>query len=300
MPAQSSVTASYLEDMSGCDINTTSHTNTDNSLEYTDIPLHILPYTFDHSGVIPAVGPYTRTNGQTFIYINTPDANDQNMSYNMNGTFTAVGFDNGRLSNFVDQCYADDVNMTLYLQYQHALPTDSEPFLSYDLMDINTTYTRPIVGLGEPSNRFSTVGPLSITQDEQYFVKDQNGSLTMDLGYNFKRNYNETMNPRFIQMDDFNLTYASNPSGIKADLKSDFQIFGNKTLDQNVSFLYGRSKPAKFFYEDVIDTNIITPVSIVAYCDLGFTVCQDRGIMAAFASTNEADWWLSIDHRTAR
>ncbi|MCW8821400.1 MAG: hypothetical protein OQK45_04160, partial [Sulfurovum sp.] len=252
------------------------------------------------SGVMPAAGPYTRTNGQTFIYINTPDVNDKNMSYNMNGTFSAVGFDNGRLSNFVDQCYADDVNMTLYLQYQHALPTDSEPFLAYDLIDINTTDTRPVVGLGEPTYRFNpaTAGPLSITQDSQYFVKDMNGSITMDLGYNFKRNYNEPMNPRFIQMNDFNLTYTSNPSGIKADLKSDFEIFGNKTLDQNITFLYGRAKAGKFFYEDIITPSVNTPVSIVTYCDLGFTVCQDRGILAALAGTNEGDWWLSVDHRT--
>ena len=93
VPAQSSVTGAYLDDMSGCDITTTSHTNSDNSLEYTDIPLHIFPYTFNHGGVVPAIGPYTRTNGQTFVYIDTPptmDANDTEMSYNMNGTFAAV------------------------------------------------------------------------------------------------------------------------------------------------------------------------------------------------------------------
>ena len=47
-----------------------------------------------------------------------------------------------------------------------------------------------------------------------------------------------------------------------------------------------------------LDTSVFTPVSTVAYCDLGFTECQDRGIMAAFAKTNEGDWWLSVDHRT--
>ena len=219
----------------------------------------------------------------------------------MNGTFTAVGFDNGRLSNFVDQCYAEDLNMTLYLQYQHAQPTDSEPFLSYDL-DINTTtYTRPTVGLGEPTYRFNpaTTGPLPIILNEEYFAKDQNGSIAaMDLGYNFKRTYNERMNPRFIQMNDLNITYFDRVDGIKADLESDYQIFGNKTLDQNITFLYGRAKPGKFFYEDIIETSVFTPVSIVAYCDLGFTACQDRGIMAAFAKTNEENWWLSINHNS--
>jgi hypothetical protein len=293
-----------LTNVSGCDINSSNHLNSDTAAEYSDLPLRVHPYTFDHANVIPAAGPYTRTLGQSFVYINTPEADDKNMSYNMNGTFSAVGYDNGRLSNFVDQCYADDVNMTLFVQYQHADPTDSEPFLSYDLIDTNTTDTsiiirpRPVVSAGEPTYRFSSTGPLSITQDEQYFVKDMNGSITMDLGYNFKRTYNEEMNPRFIQMDDFNITYVTNPTGINADLEDNFEIFGNKTLDQNITFLYGRTKPGKFFYEDIIDTSVFTPVSIVAYCDLGFTECQDRGIMAAFAGTNESDWWLSIDHNS--
>jgi len=310
VPVENASTTSYTEDVSGCDITTYNttltpayHTNVNTNSDYTDIALRIHPYTFDHGGLYPSPGP----NSKNFIYINTPDVDDKNMSYNMNGTFFASGYNSGRLSNFVTGCYADDINMTLYLQYQHALPTDSEPFLSYDLIDTNTTDTSIIIRprptltvLGEPTYRFSTTGPLSITQNEQYFVKDMNGSITMDLGYNFKRNYNETMNPRFIQMNDFNLTYLNNPTGVKADLESDFQIFGNKDLnDNNISFIYGRAKPGKFFYEDVIDTNITTPVSIVAYCDLGFTVCQDRGIMTTFAKTNEADWWLSVDHRTA-
>lgn len=100
-------------------------------------------------------------------------------------------------------------------------------------------------------------------------------------------------------MDDFNITYVSNPTGVKANLENDFKIFGNKPLDQNVSFLYARAKPGKFFYEDIATASVNTPVSIVAYCDLGFTECQNRGILAAFAKTNEENWWLSIDHRTA-
>ncbi len=82
------------------------------------------------------------------------------------------------------------------------------------------------------------------------------------------------------------------------DLETNHKIFGNRILNQNVSFLYGRAKPGKVFYEDIIATSVNTPVSIVAYCDLGFTECQNRGIMAAFAKTNEDDWWLSIDHST--
>ena len=120
----------------------------------------------------------------------------------------------------------------------------------------------------------------------------------MDLGYNFNRRFDTVLNPRQVYMDDFNLTYTISPPGIHVDMQTDYKIVGHRNLDQNVSFFYGRAKPGKFFYEDITDSSVVTPISILAYCDLGFTECQERGIQSPFAETNEANWWLSADHRT--
>ncbi len=146
VPIQNSLTGSYAADMSGCDINTSSHTNSDdNTLVYTDMPLHIFPYKFDLNGTNPIIGPSTRSNDQTFVYIDTPptsDANYTEMSYNMNGIFYATGFQNiGSLSNFVTGCYADDVDMDLLFTYNIPEPTIT-PFLSYNLKDLNSTAER--------------------------------------------------------------------------------------------------------------------------------------------------------------
>ncbi len=137
-------------------------------------------------------------------------------------------------------------------------------------------------------------------QDEAYFAKDMNGSIDMDLGYNFVRDYNQTLNPRFISFHDFNLTYNTNPAGIKADLESNFQIFGNKDLDDNVTFVYGRAKPSQYFYDDVTENSINTPISVVIYCDEDPVTCSViYNINTSLSTTDEYEWFLSREHVTS-
>ena len=143
----------------------------------------------------------------------------------------------------------------------------------------------------------SSIIPHNIVQGATFFAKDMNGSITMDLGYNFKRDYNKTVNPRYIEFKDFNITYVANPDDVKADLESDYQIFGNKILDTNVTFVYGRAKPSQDFYDDVLASSISTPISIVVYCDQDPITCSAvYNINTALGKTDEYDWYLSRGH----
>ena len=294
--------------VSGCDIKS-DHLRYDGTTEYTDINTMIYPYKFDQSAVIPNIGPYSRTNGQTFVYINTPptlDANNSNMSYNMNGTFFAAGYtDIGSLSNFVTGCYAEDVNMTLTFTYNSPEPDpDKTRFLSYSLKDSNTTgIIRPIPVPGSDDFEVNTHTdnsiPFTIDQNSTFFSKDMEGAITMDLGYNFKRDYNKTLNPRYIEFHDFNITYVSypNPTEIYADLTDDHKIFGDKELDHNVTFVYGRAKPSQDFYDDVTADSILTPISIVFFCDQDPITCSAvYNIETVLSKTDEFDWYLSRGH----
>ena len=179
------------------------------------------------------------------------------------------------------------------------------PYLSYSLKDHNSTddtvIYRPASGTDdfEVGTHNSSTTPFTIMQDEAFFAKEMNGSITMDLGYNFVRTYNQPLNPRFIEFHDFNLTYNINPPAVKADLASDFQIFGNKDLDQNVTFVYGRAKPSQYFYDDVVTNNIDTPNSIVVYCDQDPITCSAvYNIETVLSKTEEFDWFLSRGHVT--
>jgi len=293
----------------GCDISSV-HTNVDTGTSYVFLDAVYYPYTFNTDGLIFSNGPSGASN---FVYINDPGENDKNMSYNVQGTFYAAGYTDENVTNFVDNCYADDVNMSLYQEFLHPTPDTSNdhittptPFLTYDLIDYNITNPADVIR-ARHQNTFTFANddstarpllPLVIVQQAQWFRQDMQGAITMDLGYNFDRSFNVALNPRLMQMNDFNITYTVSPPNVNVDLQVDYQIFGNRGLDQNVSFFYGRAKPGQFFYEDIIDLAVNTPVSILAYCNLGFTECQNRGIQSAFAQTNELDWWLSLDHRT--
>ncbi len=314
--ANAVIAGGTLTNISGCDIKSKHTRNNGTTTEYTDINTMIYPYKFDLNGsdpIKPNIGPYTRTNDQTFVYIDTPptlDVDNTNMSYNMNGTFFAAGYEDiGSLSNFVTGCYADDLNMDLSFTYNSPEPLATKtPYLSYSLKDYNTTdktdIYRPIPVSGyysddhfEVGDHNSSTAPFIIEQNKNFFAKPMLGAITMDLGYNFKRDYNNTLNPRYIEFHDFNITYIVNPPNIKADLQSNHQIFGDKTLDTNVTFVYGRSKPSQDFYDDVITNSITTPISIVVYCDQDPITCSAvYNLETVLSKTNEFDWYLSRGH----
>ena len=294
----------------GCLISSV-HTNADTGEEYNYLYTRYHPYTFNTAGLTIGAGP---TNDKGFAYINTlnralyPDGVDENMSFNIQGTFLAAGYTGDTVSNFVDNCYAVNVDMTLQHAYLSDVPANGTHNLVADLIDHNTTD----ISLTYPSDdditdRIRTTftntliknatTDLTITQNTNVFAKDMQGAITMDLGFNFDRTNDQLLNPRRINFSDFNITYSTQPATVFVDLITDYQIFGNRNIDQNITFLYARAKPGKTFYDDVTDTSILTPVSVVTYCDLGYTECQNRGIMALDAQTNEAYWWKSVDHK---
>lgn len=288
----------------GCKISSV-HTNADTGTEYMFLYAQYYPYTFNVNGLSIGAGS---SNDKNFVYINSLDSNlypngvDENMSFNIQGTFTATGKNGLPVSNFVENCYAESIDMSLYQHYNHSLPSNVN-FMTYDLIDYNTTDSDVIIRPREQADfsqanlaTTSPLIPLVIDQGAQFFKKDMNGSITMDLGYNFARTNDTPLNPRLVTMKDFNITYTTQPATVYVDLQTDYKIFGNKDIDQNVTFLYARAKPGQLFYDDVTNANIITPVSVVVYCDLGYTVCQNRGIMALLAQTNETSWWKSWDH----
>ena len=222
----------------------------------------------------------------------------------MNGTYFAADYIGGKLSNFTEGCWADDTEMQLSFTYNHAQPANT-PYLSYSLQDVNTSNTatvyKPSSGSGLITGDHNSISTaLRINQEKPFYKTEMAGAITMDLGYNFKRQNNLPLEPRYITFHDFNVTYATNPSSLYAEGTSNYIIRGNKPLmNQNVTFLYGRAKPSKTLYDNVTASSVQTPISVVAYCGLGRTNCQNRGFPLMNAQTNEADWWLVSDHVTA-
>jgi hypothetical protein len=303
-----SVQTSANGGINGCDISTT-HTNVDTSTNYTNLHFRFYPYDFDVSGINVNVGPSGRSHSQNYIYINTPPkttADENEMHYNISGTFYAEGKNGARLSNFVSGCYADDTDMNISIAYHKGpefnetttTPPVETPYLSYALQESNGTdeIIRPAPGsTTDFENNISgfdvNTTHILIPQDKTFYAKDMNGSVKLKLRLNFERNISKPLNPRFIQFKDLNISYRVQPGTLYVDGKNNHTIFGDLTLDHNVTFIYGRAKPSKFFYDDVTENSVKTPILTVVYS-------EDPTIMPSpqFKMTNEHEWYFNPNH----
>ena len=265
---------------------------------YSSLDLEFYPYSFDTTGLTIGAGPNMKTNSRDIVYMNTlgsgfyPNGIDENMSFNIIGTFRASGFNGGILSNFVNNCYAKDIVMTLNHRYISTPPTTRGAF-TYDLMEYNNTQTRRNFTFSNASSI------LSIDDPARSFAREMNGSLSIDLGFNFNRDLNLPLNPRVVKFTDFNITLKS-PTLLNTNLVNNKKTFGSKDINQTISFIYARVKMSKFYYENIRDSFVKTPISVVNYCSLGVNECLNRGIDTAFGQTNEATWWLSTSHQTSQ
>ena len=265
---------------------------------FDDLKIRFYPYKFNASGLISGSGP--DMNG-TFVYINTldkllyPNSIDENMSYNIRGDIYAAGYGGDKLSNFVDKCYADDINMKLKYKYLSAKPSnDKTPNLSYSVYnDINKT------DIDEKTDEGALPDSGLFVEKAKYFEPSKSGSVNIDIGLNYARAIDKPLNPRKVRFSDLNLSLVSAPK-LNVDMVNNYEIADNKNLDNNVTFVYGRVKPSKLLYDDILDDDVTTPISVIIYCDLGYLECLNRIPSMLDAQTNESFWWKSVEHDTVK
>ncbi|NPA99475.1 MAG: hypothetical protein GXO43_08860, partial [Crenarchaeota archaeon] len=269
------------------------------------LPLYIrsYPYAIDLSGVTYGARA-ENIQGNTYIYMNTLDptnyigtvaqsSGDENMSYNIQGEIKTVGFTNKRMKNFVDQCFAEDIMMKFNYHYL----SQSEPdnlYLQYNLLNSSVPNSiRTFASL--PDNH-------AIIQTKENFIQESEGSLVMDLGFNFDRSFNQPLNPIYMNIEDFNLSYVNQPSSLVVEGMTDHKVEAKETIDQNITFIYAIAHPNLYMYDNVIDESVQTPIAIQAYCNLGLIACQDRGLdtitsgMLSNTISNLKDWWFIENH----
>jgi len=266
-------------------------------------PLYIraYPYAIDTTQLQRGARPQ-RASGNTFVYVNTLDPyadypygfqniTDHNMSYNIGGTLTAKGYSGNILTNFVDQCYADDLTMQLRYRYLDNSGPDAQHPFKYELHT-------PVTG----ENFADVPADNKIDLTAANFLPGQQGSSTIDLGYNFDRDMGTPFDPIYMSIEDYNLSYKTQPTTLYAKGVSDYHIESRLPLDQNITFIYGRAMPNRFLYDSITSSSVQTPVSIAAYCSLGLIGCQNRGLpviasgLLQDAQSASNNWWFVQQH----
>ncbi len=266
----------------GCYISS-EHNNTDSSFTqngaihlYQDHDIEAKPYRIHLGNIRPSIGMAKDDFDGAAHALYMSDLNqiweannstDDYMAVAFIGTIEAVGADDLRLSNYVNGCYAQDLNISVLSSYAIAPAdgandtdadgttyTDAEPANDLNLtryIRIKDTNTSTLLWNSVP------VADITTSQDDNLsktiFFKNMKGQA--DIGYfiNYNRQVQQPVggppfmsanNPVVKTFQDLNITCSDTRLGrcaISADLRvRDYN--GTQNLnDTNVTFVYGRT-----------------------------------------------------------
>jgi hypothetical protein len=219
------------------------------------------------------------------------------MSIRYSGQISAEGADGAKVSNFVNNCYAEPVNLDVNLTFP---TTASLPNWRYRLQEMNSTaaiwndnnvaITTPTTN---PSFNFLTLAQTS-------FLKEQNGSVDMNLSINFDRNQTLTVNPIEITLENIQAKCQTTSSCTSmADLSTSHLPDANLTTNAIVRHYYGRTNVPKQVYISPIGTPG-TPANDLIYYEVfcNGTGCDKTLLPNGVNSQNSDDprWFINTNH----
>jgi len=278
----------------GCNIDST-HDNSFNAIKYRDYNITFHPYLFDINGINASAGPSnSAVNANTFIYMaDLNNGNDENMSYHLNGLISAKGKDNTILSNFVNNCYSEPLDIvlnksvtTLPVPYQyrfHTLESNLSNISLSNVTDFNSSST-------------------TVAINNSSFSKSLNGSADTLLNLNYLRTNENAVNPEAVTFIDYtvdcniqaNCSYSAN--GLNNETPQAVKILNN-----TVTYYYGRSHAPRQKFIDSGSASISHDANIFyeIYCNgIG---CDTTLLPNGAASTfiDDPRWFTNTLHTTS-
>jgi hypothetical protein len=291
----SSVIVLSDDDLNGCSISSDQ-----NDGKHFDMGLYFVPDHFDLSTVQLARSP---SNGSQWIYMNNMTGTDP-MALSAKGKIEAKGAQGGTLSNFVNSCSAEDVNLTVNILTQDITSLDSVtgdlhqtdiPFEYMLRRDYGSTAMGRVMDSNTSNGASRTAHVLNMSKEN--FIAAQEGIANLNLYYNFKRAYNDPVNPMKLTVKDIKTSATS--LSANGHLSTNYTPNGVENYDQNFTFIYGAAMPSKYFYDSILSDSITTPIHLRSYCSLGHNLCKDLGVKVNTAKTNKAAWWKIANHDQA-
>lgn len=267
----------------GCDITSDHDSSNVSALKYRNYNLEFHPYKFIMSGIGASFGE--NNNSIPFIYMNNINLPlNEDMSFHLSGPIIAAGFNNVATSNFVDNCYAEPVDLTLNKSPISGAVDYLWRFHNTDLPanDQNGTMNNP-------------AGTITLGTND--FNQSNNGGVNTLVNLNFNREVNASVNPERLTFS----TYDANCSTVadctmNADLIANKVTEGSKLLDLNVTHLYGRTHASRQRYQG--NTGPATNIYYESFC---FGVGCDKTILpngVASKRTDDVRWYWNEEHNT--
>lgn len=325
-----------LANINGCNTDTNNHNNVNTGIKYRDYNLRFHPYDFNVSTIAFQKGNIlSNTNinpTNAFVYMNDL-SKDANMSVRYTGRIRAVGADNISLSNFVNGCYAQTLNLDINTSL---LPiTAASPVYSYRLRETNSTGTiigdrngtnggfNSMVGRISLPNTTGTIASVNVIDGtpngKSGFFKNMNGEAQIELNLNFNRQVNVAINPIVLTYDDFNVTCTTLANcQSQADMSVNHNPDGVVDSNQSILHIYGRVHTPRTRIADTnpatLDANGTVPIYYEFYCnpalaptcniaDYNIVNAGISGIVPispnALLSTDNILWYSQVEHNTS-
>ena len=223
----------------GCQISSI-HNNVDTGDTYVAFNIRAYPYAINVSDVND-----TDTD-KIFYYMNNVAVNgftnlltvDENHSVHLFGSLVARGKDGSQMSNFVQNCYAEPVVFTY-----NASVTSAGGF---PLRWRETNSTTDSTDITQLVNIVPTNG-------SNAFIRENNGSTTLDLHINFDRSRTTPVNPVDLNIStiaaDCNISASTPYCTTNANGVDNHQAFSTATLLSRHWMLYGRVHAPRYRVE---------------------------------------------------
>lgn len=276
----------------GCEIST-NHGSDGGGRTYKDHDITYHPYRFDMSAIAPSYGVTNNTvfDENTFIYMSNI-SQDERMSLHLNGTITALGEDNSTLSNFVNNCYAQPINLTIN---KSAISSATDYKYRYHNNDLPANDQNGT--LNNPSG--------AITLSASDFNKSNGGAINTTLNLNLDRNATAFLNPQEIIFDtyDTNCTTPANCS-MSADLgtkKAEGSFDLNQTIittnKMKIKHYYGRTHASRQRYQGNTGTANIF-YEVFCFNTIGGNICDKTLLQNGVTSKRVDDlrWFINENH----
>ncbi len=213
------------------------------------------------------------------------------MSFHLNGAIRASGYNNSVLSNFVNNCYAKPLNLTVNKSDTALIDVNGNNIAygaRFHNLDVNSTV---IVADDINYTETNSSTPVLLQTTQNYFTKNLNGLIDTRLNLNYSREVNASVNPKLVIFGNYNAD-CNNSFSADLTLKS---THGEQNLDQNITHLYGRTHASRQRYESPTGT---ANIYFEAYC---FGTSCDKTLLPNGLSSNNVDdlrWFINADHNT--
>lgn len=246
-------------------------------LSYNHLDINFHPYSFSMN-ITPSHGVDLNTvfSADTYIYM-ADISQDQNMSFHLDGNITALGYDGSQVRNFVDGCYAKDINLTINTsgasstlahQYRFNNGVKSDLNTANNIIDLNTTN----------------------------FTLANQGSTGTSIQINFDRNKTSVMNPEKVLFS----TYTSNCADA-AECTMDVNLTtattnGTFNVDRNITHYYGKAHASRQRYEvptDAPNANIY--YQIYCFGTINGNTCVPS-LLPSLQRTDDIRWYVNSSH----